>query len=32
MLAMASSSRVFYVGVFVAGILIGMIVALKWTI
>jgi hypothetical protein len=32
MLAIASSSRLFYAGAFVAGILIGMIVALKWTI
>jgi hypothetical protein len=29
---LASSPRVFYAGAFVAGVLIGMIVALKWTI
>jgi hypothetical protein len=32
MLALASSSRMFYVGTFIAGVLIGMIIALKWTI
>jgi hypothetical protein len=32
MLAIASSPRVLYAGAFVAGMLIGMIVALKWTI
>jgi hypothetical protein len=32
MLAFASSPRLLYAGAFVAGILIGMIIALKWTI
>jgi hypothetical protein len=32
MLAIVSTPRVFYAGAFVAGLLIGMIVALKWTI
>jgi hypothetical protein len=29
---LVSSPRVFYAGTFVAGLLTGMIVALKWTI
>jgi hypothetical protein len=32
MLTIASSPRLLYTGAFVAGILLGMIVALKWTI